>query len=729
MLRRILIGVAILLALGVIAAFAVDWEGLARGAIQRTLQERTGREVQLARVRLHARLPLRIELVGLRIANPSWAAHQPLLALQSADFTVRLLPLLTRREVVLPQVTVVRPEANLEQQGDQRSWVFGREPGPQVGSPSIPQIGALSVRDATLRYVDTASATTVTAHASQTAGEGGQQRLVFDARGRYKGEEINAEGSGASLLTLAEQGDPYPLQVEVRIGKTVVTFDGEVLNPAKLQRVAGRFATKGDNLEHLYRVAGVALPATPPYRVKGRLIGEGRLLQVEELEGGMGDSDISGSLSLDAGQNPPMLDAKLHSRLLDLDDLGPLIGAPPKTGPGETASAQQKRQVQEQKRKPNLVPEQQFNTERWGLLNARVEMDATRIRRQKWLPVDKLAARLTLRDRVIEIAPLRFGVADGHVDSTIRLDGRKDPLAVRVTTRFRDLRLDRLMPDTRGGRNSVGAVYGNAELAAQGASVKAMTRTLDGHVHLTLGPGRVSELVFEALGLDAAEVAKIFATGDDTVRTRCMIANLGIRQGVATSDALVFATADANVMGTGTVDIGNERLDLTLYTAPKDVSPLSFRAPLHLRGTFKDPQVRPDAGVLAAKAGAALLLGLVNPVLAVVPLIETGPGTDSSCGDLIRQAKGWEEAQDPTAKAVRRAEEKKGDRTAAPGGATTDAPRAAEVLREGRGTSSVSPEAGRVGAAAGGAAPGTADVPRGDAPRAEDVIKKSGSGG
>jgi len=32
-------------------------------------------------------------------------------------------------------------------------------------------------------------------------------------------------------------------------------------------------------------------------------------------------------------------------------------------------------------------------------------------------------------------------------------------------------------------------------------------------------------------------------------------------------------------------------------------------------------------------------LGLVNPLLALLPLIDAGPGQDSDCGELIRAAR------------------------------------------------------------------------------------------
>ena len=720
MLRRLFIGLAILLGVAIVAALLVDWEGLARNAIERTLEARTGREVKLERVRLRAQIPLRIELVGLTIANPQWAQRQPLLALQSGDFSIRLWPLILRREVVLPQVTLVRPQANLEQRDGQRSWVFGEQRTTQEqAAPQLPQVHALSIRDAQLRYADDQSKTDITVVASQAARSGEPASFEFRASGRYQDEQIEVEGRGASLLSLADQGQPYPLKVDARVGKTAASFDGKVVNPARLTRVSGDFTIKGDNLERLYRIAGVALPATPPYRLRGHVVREDAVWRLEGFDGAMGDSNLSGDLSFDAGQKPPLLRATLHSKLLDFDDLGPLVGAPPKTGPGETASAQQRKQAQALQRKPEVVPERRFKTERWGTLNAQVTLDAARIRRQKSLPLDALSVRMTLKDRVIDLAPLRFGVASGRVDSTIRLDGSKEPLAVRVATRFSGLQLARLIPKLQEGENSTGALFGDAQLAARGDSVKSMTESLDGRVYLTMGPGRISNILLEALGLDAAEVVELFATGDKVIDMRCMVANLEVANGVAGTKALVIATEDTNVMGTGNIYLGEEKLDLTVYAAPKDMSPISFRAPLHVRGTFKDPQVRPDAGVLAMKAGASVLLGLVNPVLALIPLIETGPGTNSSCGELIQQAKGWREAKDPAARSVRREEEKKAASSDA--GATPQTPRAEDVLRKQQ-RAADKHDASRRNARS----PDATGAPDQEAPRAEDVLKKEG---
>ena len=42
-----------------------------------------------------------------------------------------------------------------------------------------------------------------------------------------------------------------------------------------------------------------------------------------------------------------------------------------------------------------------------------------------------------------------------------------------------------------------------------------------------------------------------------------------------------------------------------------------------------------EKGPLALRGVAALALGLINPLAALIPLIETGPGVDTDCKDVF----------------------------------------------------------------------------------------------
>jgi len=79
-------------------------------------------------------------------------------------------------------------------------------------------------------------------------------------------------------------------------------------------------------------------------------------------------------------------------------------------------------------------------------------------------------------------------------------------------------------------------------------------------------------------------------------------------------------------------------MDLKLKPEPKDRGIGSLRTPLHVKGTFGHPQVGPDMGKLVVRGGGTIALGILNPLLAIIPLIEEGKGKDSNCGQLIAEA-------------------------------------------------------------------------------------------
>jgi AsmA protein len=127
--------------------------------------------------------------------------------------------------------------------------------------------------------------------------------------------------------------------------------------------------------------------------------------------------------------------------------------------------------------------------------------------------------------------------------------------------------------------------------------------------------------------------------GDRLITLRCAVAGFDVKQGNMQANALIFDTEVTTIIGTGSIDLGEEKLDLTLNQKTKYTSPLALRSPIYVRGTFAQPTVAVDKGRVAARALGAVALGLVNPLLMLIPLIDAGPGQDSDCGELVREAR------------------------------------------------------------------------------------------
>jgi AsmA protein len=176
------------------------------------------------------------------------------------------------------------------------------------------------------------------------------------------------------------------------------------------------------------------------------------------------------------------------------------------------------------------------------------------------------------------------------------------------------------------------------KVSGAGDSIDALMQNAAGRMSMVIDGGRISNFALEALGLDLWEMLRLKAAGDKSIPVRCGVLDFAINRGVMQAKTAVLDTEDTNVTLAGDIDLGRESLDLTLHATPKDPSPLALRQPIHIRGRLTQPDIKLEKRRIAAKAAGALALGLVNPLLAILPLVETGPGRDSNCGKLIAEA-------------------------------------------------------------------------------------------
>jgi AsmA protein len=277
-------------------------------------------------------------------------------------------------------------------------------------------------------------------------------------------------------------------------------------------------------------------------------------------------------------------------------------------------------------------------------VDADVQLRAGKFRSNNVLPLDTLDVHLHLLDSVLTLDPLNFGLAGGQLNAKITLDGRTQPIQAHAQVRARKVLLGQLFPAFDLSKSSVGQVNGEFDLAGSGNSVGNMLASSSGKLGLVVAGGQISKLMMEKAGLHLLEILSLNLTGDRLIKLRCAVADFDVKQGVMRADALVFDTQVTTLIGTGFIDLKQEALDLTLNPKTKDTSPVALHTPIHIRGSLAHPVVSIDKGQVAARAAGALALGIVNPFLALIPLIDAGPGQDSDCGQLVRDARAWPRA-------------------------------------------------------------------------------------
>jgi uncharacterized protein involved in outer membrane biogenesis len=203
----------------------------------------------------------------------------------------------------------------------------------------------------------------------------------------------------------------------------------------------------------------------------------------------------------------------------------------------------------------------------------------------------------------------------------------------------RHLKVRELFPKLQSMQASVGEVNGDAALSGTGNSVSAMLATSSGEMGAAVSEGSVSKFILEIAGLNVvnAVYAKLF--GDKQVQLNCAAGDFVVDHGKAETRRFVVDTPDAVIKVTGDIDLAKETLNLDVTPQTKGVRVISLRTPLYAKGTFTNPDVGPYKGPIALKAGAAVALAsVVNPLAAVIPLINPGKVEPVDCAAVLKQA-------------------------------------------------------------------------------------------
>ena len=614
----------------------------------------------------------------ITVGNPDWAQAPNMGTIRELIFILRPLPLLAH-EISVPTIVVDSPAVWLERLEDKRNnWTFDLRKQTETGKSKwhldvgevVLQRGNLALNDAAEKIELQATLDTVgdqgiydkardgalmPSDASAVAASQGAAASTPDAKardnkasndnrygirwkavGHYNQATINANGKAGTVLSLRDANTPYPVQADVRVGATRATIEGTVSNPAHLGAMDVNLTLSGDSMASLYKLTGIVLPSTPPYETRGRLIATlkkgASTYTYRDFTGKVGGSDLGGTLTFSQRSPRPMLSGELVSKQLLFADLAPLIGGGAK--PGQAAKDSPVKQPADK-----ALPVAPFRTERWDEIDADVKFTGERIVRDEDLPITNLTTHLKLTDGVLLLDPLNFGVAGGNLVSTIRLDGKREPMGAMVDMTARHLKLKQLFPKAESARASVGEVNGSAKFSATGNSVAALMGSSNGEAKLLVENGTVSKFILEAIGLNVGSVVISKLFGDKPVQINCGVAAFGFQNGIARAQTFVLDTQDAIINTEGAIDFKDERLALTIHPDSKGLRIISLRSPLYVGGSFKNPSVSPNIAILALRAGGALALALTAPVAMLVPLLDISGGEESQCGKMLAALK------------------------------------------------------------------------------------------
>jgi uncharacterized protein involved in outer membrane biogenesis len=574
---------------------------------------------------------LTLHSVKLHIAAPDWSKTPYFIEADNVKLKLRYVDIwraYSGHPIHVKSLQATKLDGYIERMSDGRaSWQFSdkpTDPNKPVLLPSFDELlvtnGLLHIDDVPLKSkleakISLANNLNKAQPEASKSNDLKSSTLTASAIGSYQALPLKIQLLSTGV-TQSNTGQSERLPVAIKFNATVgranLVFNGTTKDVMRMDDFTGSFSLKGPSLAAVGDLLGVTLPTTAAFSSNGVIDKQDLIWRVNLNKMAIGDSRLNGNFSYDRSLSVPLLKGKLGGEKLVITDLGPAFGATPDA------------------KNPNKVlPSRPFDLVSLRKMNADVLVDIQYLDlKTSFLePLKPLKGHIKLKDAVLSLNEIKALTADGRLTGDIDLDGRGSKALWDAKLAWNGVRLERWVKQKRASGLPPyisGKLNGGALLQGQGKSTAEILASLNGSFRSELYEGAVSHLGIEVAGLDVAESIGLLFKGDDVLPVQCAVVDLQAKNGVFTPRAMVVDTADSTVWVDGSLSLASETLNLRAMSLPKDFSPLTLRAPLNITGQFVNPQVSLEKKRVGLKLAASVLLAIVNPLAAVIPLLDSG---------------------------------------------------------------------------------------------------------
>lgn len=421
------------------------------------------------------------------------------------------------------------------------------------------------------------------------------QRVALALDGTVDAIPVMVHLRSATLSELADLRRRLPFELALEAASTSARLSGSMDRDIEARDMTLALEMRGERLNSLDKLLRVALPPWGPWSATGRFRMDARGYAVDQLQLGVGGSQLQGRGALDTGSGRPRLEIALHAPLVQLDDF-PLAGwtvmddKPAPSGSALDAEAMRKKAIEASDRVQGLLSRELLSR---ADLTLSIRVDQVKSGADL-LGEGSLDARL--HDGRADIGPIAVRMPGGEATGRLRYEpGEQDVLAALK------LDIDRFDYGVIGRRLRPGSpVDGrfslHVDVNSRAPRLSQMLAHGNGRIDLAVWPRNLPAGVFDlwAVNLLVALLPTIDPKNESVVN--CAIGRFGLKAGKLTHEQLLIDTSRMRVTGSAAADFGTETLSMRLQPQAKTAQFLSLATPLDVSGRFDDFRVGPNPG-------------------------------------------------------------------------------------------------------------------------------------
>jgi hypothetical protein len=616
-----IVGLGAIAAAIAIVVNSIDLDDV-RALITEQAQAATGRELRIdGGLRFVLSLRPALAASDVRFANASWGSRPEMMTLDKLVIQTELWPLLSG-EIRVRRLRFVGADVLLEtNEAGVGNWEFaeqvsstGSMTAESGDSVSLPSFHKVEFVDSVFRFQDgvTAEQWQVDIATLTAATEASNQPVQVELEGALDGLAAKLGGSftGADALS---SGAELPFDLSGMIGETSVSVRGSLSQPLDHRSFNVEVAASGANLAEFGRLIREELPAWRNFEIGFKLGERDGVLAFDDVLARVGQSDAAGNLTLALDGDRPRLEGSLSANRIDLSDLD------------------ESREESDEPASDGWIFSDKPLPYRWqNKIDGALNLAAKELVKGEAVLRDVDVAA-TLEKGVLAFDRARAEVSGGSVELQARIDGGREIPRVALSGQARRvdagtlLRMLDLSEILSGGSTDI-----DIDVSSQGKSLHEIMAGLSGTASWSQSGGRIDDTFAQIL---LADLSGLLRTGSTGGGLTCLAGRFSAKAGVVSTRGLVADSPAVSILGTGTVNLGRETIDMRFDPAARQTSLAALAVPVDVTGSLADPTVTPDPlGVAETAVGAvSTITGDVFDILGEVVGEGGSEGSGGAC--------------------------------------------------------------------------------------------------
>lgn len=570
-----------------------------RAKLAAELREATGRAIEIdGAVDLSLGLKSAFVINDLRIGNTAWGTRPDLLKVGKVEAQFQLLPLLAGR-IKIDRLRLIQADLWLETNPEgQPNWLLA-DRSPDAGKDARNSAnaqrqllgmagvagldlvaGRVSFRDGRTKDIQVLAVSRASAE-----GDGFAQAGAVRVEGSWNGLPMIFSGEVGPLSALLRKGaNAYPIDLSGKLAGMQIDAKGTVAHPTRGEGIRLQFKARADRLTGFVPALGEAAARLNHVTMSGVLDFRNRLVRIEDLIFGIGDSSLAGTIAFNLDPPVPEISADLTSSSIDLlAATGRPKGEPvANSAPGAGARS-------------GLLPSTPIDLSSLGSFNGKLKFRGSSVS-VGTLILQAVELNMTLQDGVLTAAPLKARVQENAVEVRVSLDVRPAVPRYSIGVKSPGFRVGPFLQRLDGIKAFDGQLTVDASIDGAGDSLATMVGSANGEALVLMGEGRIAVDPLEKNLFDlsnmrtAGLVGMLLKKGEKSVGIRCSAYRLILRGGVARSSGTIVESDEAIMTVTGRIDLAKEifALRVTPYTKGRR---LAVNRAVRVQGPLSLPQL------------------------------------------------------------------------------------------------------------------------------------------